>query len=100
MRVLGGVESEAFHLPRQIGANRLRRIRHPSRDYGFHSYAVLAVVLRKALRGGAKLRLGFLSEWPRRLGQNSLQQVFGGIIPVHFRYSSRQDPGRCYATPV
>src|SRR5580658_7314997 len=99
MPVLLWIQAEPFHLPRQIRSNGLRRIGDPGRDDRLHAHPALAIVLGQQLGAAAELRLRFLPHGARRLRQYLLQQVFGGVVPVHFRYSNSQDPPKMLRDP-
>jgi hemerythrin-like domain-containing protein len=88
--VVGGVEAEAFHLAGQVGADGFGRGGDPGGDDGLDADAALAIVFGQTLGGSAKLGFGFFAHGAGRLRQYLLEQVVSGIVPVHFRYSSRQ----------
>ena len=82
MPVFPRIQAEALHLPRQIGAQGFGRNPDPGRDYGFHTYPVLAVLLGQGLGGAAQLQFGLVADRARGLGEDLVQQVFSGVVPV------------------
>src|SRR5450432_1477882 len=71
--VIVGVQAEAVHQPRQVGAQGLGSVADPGDYHGFHAYAVLAVVLGNGFGGAAELRLGLIANGVRSLGQDLVE---------------------------
>ena len=89
MPVFVRIQTEAFHLARQIWSQRLRRQPYPSGDDRLHTDAILPVFLRQSFGQAANLRLSGLPHGTGCLCDYSIQKIFRSIIPIHRSHDIR-----------
>jgi hypothetical protein len=81
--VVFGIETVAFHLAGQVGAQRLGGTAHPGGDDGLYADAIFAVLFRHGFGQGAQFGCGGFAYGPRSLGYYQIQEIFGCIVPIH-----------------